>query len=334
MSTVREIAKLTGVSIATVSRVLNNHPSVREEVRDRVMAAVNSERYTAPVGKRDTSIVAYVYTGETSMASPFDTAVLEGVYDSLADSNYTLMILDTRRARRNSESYSQMFHRLGVRGVLLRTTYSSRHVCGKIVGQGYPAVVVGGKLEQPAAHSVYCESRSASQEAVSHLIEIGHRRIAVCVNLVEDFDHAERLQGYRDAYESHGLEVDEKFIIRIPASKENGAQVVRRLAAAADKPTAIFITDPMTAVGAMNEAKTTGLRVPEELSIIGFDDSDLRHMVIPTMSCVCQDAQGLGLEAGRLLNAIIEGERSPTVHPPNAWVEIHDSTGPPKIDGE
>jgi LacI family transcriptional regulator, repressor for deo operon, udp, cdd, tsx, nupC, and nupG len=328
MSTVRTIAKQTGVSIATVSRVLNNHPSVSDELRDKVMSAANSRRYMSHVGKRETTNVACVYTGDPSLGSPFDAALLEGVYEAMADSNLNLMILDLRRTRRNGETYSQMFQRLGVRGAVLRTTHGTRSICEKIVGQGFPAVVVGDRLAGNEASCVYCESRSASREAIEHLTSLGHRRIAISVNIIEDSDHQERLAGYRAALEDHGLEIDDKLVMRAPANRQGGSQLIRRIVTAVDRPTAVYITDPMAAVGAMYEAHKMGLGVPEDLSIIGFDDTELRHTSLPTMTAVCQDAAGLGREAFRVLSELIKDKRAPEHKPPAAWLEVHDSTGP------
>ena len=328
MPNVREIAKQAGVSIATVSRVLNNHPSVSNAVRDKVIEAANSRRYVSTVGKRDTLNIAYVYTGDTSLGSPFDAAVLEGVYLGLTDSNLNLMILDVRRSRPSTETYSQMFQRLGVRGALLRTTSGSRAVCEKIAEQGFPAVVIGDRFDDPAITSMCCESRTASREAVTHLIGLGHRRIAVCVNVVEDSDHTERLQGYHESMKDHGLDVDERLIMRIPASRQGGGQLIRRLATAMDRPTAIYITDPMTAIGAMYETQQLGIKIPDDLSVVGFDDAELRHMAWPTMTSVCQNAHGLGHEAFRVLSRLIEGDQRLDNTEPVAWFEVHESTGP------
>jgi len=215
MSTVRDIAKQTGVSIATVSRVLNNHPSVSDELRSRVMEAANSRRYVSSVGKRDTSNIAYVYTGDASLGSPFDSAVLEGLYEAMADSNLNLMILDVRRTRRNGEDYSQMFQRLGVRGAVLRTTHGTRSTCEKIISQNFPAVVVGDLVKGAESSCVCCESRTASREAIEHLVSLGHRRIAISINVVEDSDHQERMDGYRDAHREHGIETQLPFLNRL-----------------------------------------------------------------------------------------------------------------------
>ncbi len=327
MPTVRDIAKQTGVSIATVSRVLNNHPSVSSEVREKVMAVVNARRYVTTVGKRNTSIIAYVYTGESSLGSPFDMALLEGVNNALKDSNYNLMIVDLRRSRRNGETCSQMFQRLGIRGAVLRTTHGSKAVCQEIAEQGFPSVVVGDRHDDMQLPCIFSESRSASREAVEYLISLGHRRIAISVNVVEDSDHVDRLAGYRDAMSQHGLETDSQIIMRVPAHRKGGAQLIRRVVTAVDRPTAIYITDPMAAVGAMYEAQMMGLSIPDDLSIIGFDDTEIRHTALPTMTSVCQNATSLGMEAYRVLLNQMSQDKSISTNSPAAWLEIHDSTG-------
>lgn len=328
MSTVREIAKQTGVSIASVSRVLNNHPSVSEELRNRVMEAANSKRYVSAVGKRETSNLAYVYTGDVSLGSPYDSAVMEGLYQAMSDTNLNLMVLDLRRSRRNGEDYSQMFQRLGVRGAVLRTSHGSRSACANILKQNFPAIVVGDRLADQEAACVYCESRTASREAVDHLISLGHRRIAISVNIVEDSDHQDRLEGFREAHRDHGLEIDEKLIMRAPGNRQGGSQLIRRIVTAVDRPTAIYITDPMAAVGAMYEAQKMGLRIPQDMSIVGFDDAELRHSVLPTMTSVCQDAAGLGREAFKALQDVVKDKGPRASRPPAAWLEVHESTGP------
>jgi len=329
MSSVRAIAKKSGVSIATVSRVLNSDPGVSNELRQKVVAIANSARYVAAVGKRSTLNIALAYTGVTSLRSPFDMALMIGLHEAMAESNYSLLILDLRRAQRTGETYSQMFFRMGVRGAVLRTNTGSRGICKSIVDEKFPAVVVGGCADEPGVSCLYSDSRIASREAIEYLIELGHRRIAIGLNDVEDFDHTQRLEGYLDALKASGLEVDEKLIFRAPAGREGGMQVIRRLATMADRPAAIYITDPMTAVGAIKEAPQIGMRVPEDLSLIGFDDSDIRYTTSPTMTCVCQDAAKLGGEAyGALMGVLDQDTEQPAGKISRAVLEIYDSASP------
>lgn len=332
MSSVRVIAREAGVSIATVSRVLNNHPRVSQGVRDKVLAAANEKRYVAQVSKRSTANVALLYTGELSLGSPFDAQLMWGMSSGLEEYNFDLMVLDAKRSMRPGETYSQMLMRKGVRGLVLRTTLATRSVCLAIADEGFPAVVIGDRFEHEAVRFVYSDSREPSREAIEHLIALGHTRIGICLNNVDDSDHADRLLGYRQAIEENGLVWDRKLIIRTPANRPGGAQLIRRVAAMADRPTALFITDPATSAGAFKEARAAGLEIPRDLSIVGFDDGDSRFDVFPEMSAVCQDTEALGRAALQALYEVIGSGKSSTVpvrKSIRAWLEVHQSTGPP-----
>lgn len=328
MASVREIARRAGVSITTVSRVLNNHPLVSPEVREKVLAAVNEARYVAPVGRRSTDNIALFYTGEPSLGSPFDAALMQGMSGQLEQFGYDLMILSNRRTKRPHETYTQMFMRKGVRAAVLRTTDQTRRICQAIAEEGFPAVLVGDRLDHPRLSYIYSDSRHTSREAVEHLIGLGHRRIAICINVVDDSDHLDRLAGYREALEQHGLEVDARLIMRVRAQRDGGVQLIRRLVSMSDPPTAVFLTDPMVAVGALSEARKVGLKIPEQLSIVGFDDAELRYSVSPEMTAVCQDAVAMGQQAIAILHNMLQ-RPGPNVYVHKAlptWFEIHAST--------
>ncbi len=333
MSSVREIAKRAGVSITTVSRVLNNHPNVSSDVRESVLAAANETRYVAAVGRRDTNNVALVYTGELSWGSPYDAALLRGIGDGFDDFPYDLSILDLRRARRADETYTAMFMRKGIRGAILRATMNSRAVCESIAAEGFPVVAVGERFEDTNIPYVYSDSFGASSEAVSTLIGLGHKRIAVTVNVVDDSDHQDRLAGYRDALQKAGIEVDPQLIWRVPATREGGIQVIKRVEAMPDRPTAVYIADPLACVGAIGEARRVGMEIPADLSIVGFDDADLRMCMVPALSAVCQNAATLGYAALSLLDEIMNqsGTREINkVRKSACWFELHDTVGRPK----
>lgn len=319
------------MSITTVSRVLNNHPRVSRGAREKVLAAANEARYVPPVAKRSTSNIALVYTGEVSVGSPFDSLLMFGMSAGLEERGDDLMVIDARRGIRPGETYSQMFMRKGVRGVVLRTTLESRSTAEAIVGQGFPAVVVGDRLEHPNACCVGGDSREPSREAVEHLIQLGHTRIAVCLNVVDDADHADRLAGYRQAMTENGLEVDRRMILRTPANRRGGMQLMRRLAALPDRPTALFVTDPSTAAGVLKEARDLSLDIPGDMSIVGFDDGELRFDLHPELTAVVQDTPALGREALSTLYQVIEAGTDAAAVKKSlpAWLEVHASTAPP-----
>lgn len=331
MASVRQIARRAGVSITTVSRVLNNHPQVSAQVREKVLAATNKSGYVQSVGRRSIANVAFAYTGESSLGSPYDAALMQGIAQAMEEFGFDLTVLDARRSKLPHETYSQMFLRKGIRGVVLRTTAQTQGVCEAIASEDFPAVVVGSRFNAPGVNFVDCNSRESSREAVEHLVGLGHRRIAVCMNIVDDSDHADRLAGYEQALVDNGIELDPRLVLRTPANRLGGSQVMRRIMSMADRPTAVYLTDPMTAVGALNEARKMGIVIPADLSIVGFDDAELRFGVSPEMTSVCQDAVQLGREAFAALHRVMTHEdgSASLKQELRTWLEIHETTGAP-----
>lgn len=335
MSSVRKIASRVGVSAATVSRVINNDPGVSDTLRERVLAAANRIRYVPRVGRKSTTNIAFVYTDGPTLGSPFDAALLQGMGQRMEELGFDLMILNAAAARLPDESFSQMFMRKGVRGAVLRATARSRHVCEQIAAEGFPAVVVGERFCDANVSYIYSDSLASSRQAVEHLVDLGHRRIAMCANVVEDSDHADRVGGYRQALASRGIEADERLIVRAPASREGGAQAINQLMGEPEPPTAVYLADPMAAAGAMNAACAMGRRVPGELSVVGFDDADLRLVLRPRMTAVCQDTPRMGREAFETLHQIIrQPGRIATVRRVLPTIfELNESTGRPRCEG-
>ncbi len=331
MASVRDIALRAGVSAATVSRVINSDPGVSLPVRKKVLTAMNRARYVPKVTRRCIDNVAFAYTDVPTLGSPYDAALLQGLGERIDSDGLDLVIMDLRRSRLPRESFSQMFLRKGIRGAVLRTTARTRAICEEIASEGFPCVVLGERFDDPKVSYVDCESREASREAVEHLIALGHKEIAVCVNVVDDADHADRLAGWKTAMEQAGLMADERLILRLPARHDGGMQLMRRLRATTPMPTAVYITDPMTAVGAICEAQAMGVSVPRDLSIVGFDDSDMRGTVFPKLTAVCQNTRQIGLTALEALTVMIDPAtpQSRLRRELNAELEIHDSTAPP-----
>jgi DNA-binding LacI/PurR family transcriptional regulator len=328
MTTIRRVAQKAGVSIATVSRVVNGSTAVAPELRDRVMEAVNRCGYAPTIGRRAAASIALVYTGPFSVGSPYDAACIEGIVNAMLESDFDLKITHLRRDKAPDETYSQFFVRKGIRGAILRSTSSDRDIARKIGDEGFPAVVLGDRFEHPKLLFAYNDSQVASAEGIEHLISLGHRRIAFAANNIDDGDHTDRLEAYRQTLKKRGI-YDAQFEFRVPAHRLDGAQLMRKMLSLIAPPTAVFIVDPLTAAGAVNEAHKLKLRIPEEMSILGFDDTDTRYSVAPTMTAICQDSRELGRLAFELLLQTCEGNDDGR-HAGglgSAWLEINHTTG-------
>ncbi|MEE2989348.1 MAG: substrate-binding domain-containing protein [Planctomycetota bacterium] len=269
------------------------------------------------------------YTGPISLGSQYDAAIVAGMVATLDKSDLDLVFLNLQRDKKLSESYMQFFHRKGIRGVVLRTTKRTRNVCEAITDEGFPCVVVGDRFDREGMNYVYCDSSNASYQGMEHLIALGHRRIALAISdLVKDSDHEDRLKAYEQALEDHDIKLDRKLYFHIPPSHPDGAQVVRRMLSMAKPPTAIFFTDPLVAVGAINEAHKLGIRIPDDLSILGFDDTEVRHHVSPTMTSICQDARRLGIEGITMLSQVLDPkyDGTPVTEDLSTWLEVNGTT--------
>ena len=312
MSTVRKIATEAGVSVGTVSRVLNNHRNVSGDTRRKVLGAMADSGYASPVlARRSVRAVGFVSTGTFAAGGAYDMALLRGIYGALAGHDYNLMVLDAGRNRRPGEPLGQTLARMGICGLLVRTSSdpAAANVVRELAAGPLPAVLVADRGPAGlAVPSVLCDSNAAVRRAVRHLADLGHRRVAITLNVVVDHDHMARYEQWAAALREVGLECSGDLVMRVPADRGAGAVALRQLLAMADRPTAVFVTDPPAAAGLLREALRTGVNVPGDLSVVGFDDDELRYDVFPHLSAVCQDAAALGRLAFDRLDRLVRDD--------------------------
>ncbi len=332
MASARQIARETGVSVATVSRALNSQPGVSVRTRERVMKAANMIGYNGAASRRSATAVGFAVLGSSNLWD-YDWFLLEGIREGLNDSKLDVQIINIQRDKAKDETYTEFFVRRGLRGVILRTTAAYKDTCEAIASEGFPSIVVAERFDSPKISFVSCDSTSATARGVEHLIQLGHKRIGMAVNVSEDRDHADRIRGYKQALEANGIPFESNLLIRIASDLEGGKNALNELMSRRVPPTAICFTDPYSSVGAVCRANEIGLRLPEQLSILGFDDGNTRNMVNPVMSAVCQDTSQIGQEAARWLGTRVMGESGdPLQRVFHASLMINHTTGSPPCD--
>ena len=330
MSSVRKIAKEARVSVATVSRALNNHPEISSGTRERILKAANEVGYFSAVGKRVTTNIGLVYTSDTTVFCEYDAVLLSGVMRGILEQRFDVTLVNLARDKGEGETYTQFFMRKGLRGVILRTLGRSRHICEAIADEGFPSVVVAERFATPNVNYICYDSQADSRRAIEHLINLGHKRIALAVHAISDSDHAARREGYRQALAAANVPVDPELVVSVVADMDGGKSAVTRLMSLPQPPTAIYFTDPLACVGALGRAHSIGLKIPDDLSIIGFDDGDIRFRTWPVFTAICQDAAQLGYEAALWLTRMLAG----IIHEPlrkemTTSFEVHETTGLP-----
>src|SRR5215213_9450625 len=267
MPSVRKIAKDMRVSVATVSRALNNHPEVSANTREKILKAANEVGYFGSVGKRVMTNIGLVYTSDVDFCE-YDATLMGGIVRGVGEQRFDVTVLNLERDKADDETYTQFFMRKGVRGAILRTLARSRHICEKIAEEGFPSVVVAEQFDDPKVNYVCYDSQQDSRRAVEHLISMGHRRIALAVHAIADSDHAARIEGYYEANRAAGLEIDRELVLSVVAGMESGRSTINRLMSIPLPPTAIYFTDPLTCVGALQRAHAMGLKIPDDVSIV------------------------------------------------------------------
>lgn len=333
MPNVRAIASRARVSPATVSRVLNNHPDVDEATRERVLACINELGYVPRVGRRITNVVALAYPDEPvrSEYGAFEPALLDGIMRGLHEHGFDLKLLSIRRDKLPDETHTQFFLRKGIRGVIMRCFRNNRGTITAIAEEGFPSIVVAADFDDPRVNFIRSDSYPSSRRAVEHLLGLGHRRIALAIHNVADTDHADRRRAYEDALAAAGIAVDPDLVAEVTAGIFSGEQVLDSMTSLRNPATAIFATNPMTAIGIVRRAQERGIAVPLDLSVIGVDDSDVRMHVWPRLTAVVQDASALGLEAASWLTGILsQGDVAATCRRTVATTfEVNGTTAPP-----
>lgn len=328
MSSVRQIANELGISVATVSRAINQHAGVSEATRKRVLMAADRYSYRPSTGRKPTNVIGLVYPEDPvkSDLGDFEAALLSGILRGVYEKKHDLTFISATRDKHINETYTQFFHRKGVKAILIRSLGDTKLV-EKIAMENFPILLVADRSDDPRVNYIDSISRDTSKKAIEHLLGLGHKRIALAMHNRIDTDHIDRRAGYIDALNTAGIPVDKSLIIQAEANTAGGEIMLTSLLELENPPTAIFFTNPMSTIGALHKCLRLGIKVPKDLSIVGFDDSVTRFQTFPRYTAVCQDAVALGVEAARWITRAAQSdsdEQFREVRPTN--FEVLEST--------
>ncbi|NIJ21057.1 LacI family repressor for deo operon, udp, cdd, tsx, nupC, and nupG [Sphingomonas naasensis] len=333
--TISSVAALAGVSIATVSRCLNHSARVQPDTRARVQDAVKQLGYS-PNGlaqsfrRGRTNIVMVVMP---HAGCPFLGDVLAGVREGIAG-RYSIVIAEANLAEGSYEQVGAMLVSRQVDGlVLLATRPPFGTGLEDLARARHLPIVIGCESvsdELAALPSVQIDNFAAAHEATRHLIDLGHRRIAFVGGPLDKLVTRDRERGYRAAMAESGLSVPEAYVQAVPLSTVGGATAAARLLEAGPRPSATFCGNDEMALGAMDAYRRAGLRIPEDMSVMGFDDIRYAAIASPPLSTVAQPAHAIGRRvAARIIEEIEGGAPSgPAGDVLPYRLMIRQSTGP------
>jgi LacI family transcriptional regulator len=311
-ATIRDIADLAGVSIATVSRVLNGRPDVAPDTRETVLQVVREHGFSTNRGARGLSSGR---TGIIGLTLPlvndaYFGPILSGASEALYERDMRILLAPTLHEHDREVSLMERLVRGTTDGAILMLPEESTEELLRIQELGYPFVVVDPR--EPPPEGIPCVSAmhaAGAKLATEHLLELGHRRIGVVTGPTGWYANDERLHGFRAAMASAGLLVEPDLIEGSDWSIPSGEAAAERLLSLDELPTAIFAFNDNGAIGVLNAARRHGLEVPADLSIVGFDDTFQAMIVTPHLTTVRQPLAELGRMGVSLLTRLLVGQR-------------------------
>lgn len=326
--TLEEVAARAGVGRGTASRVINGSPRVSEATREAVEAAVAELGYVpnraarALAGNRTDAIALVVPEPETRFfAEPYFSAIVRGVGAALADTEMQLLLTlaGNDRERRRLAQYLTA-HR--VDGVLLVAVHADDPLPELLEQLGMPCVISGARHAAEPLASVDSDNFEGARAAVEHLVSRGRRSVATITGRLEVYGAQRRLDGYRAALAAAGLPPDERLIAPADFTEEGGARAMRELLARRPSLDAVFAASDVMAAGARQVLREADRRIPEDVALIGFDDSVVARHMHPPLTSVRQPIEEMGRRMAQLLLEEIAGRTGerPTVVLPTELV--------------
>ena len=326
---IKDIAKCANVSPSTVSRALNNHPRISDETKKQIQTLAKEMEYVPSaiarnlVGQRSATIGVAV----ADFLDPFYSDMIAGVEDIAIVNDYHVFVSSFYRDQQRESVLHNAFYERRLAGII---------VAGSVIGNEYFAftsrdampVVLINCPTYPLSVSV--DKVLGVRLAVEHLIDLGHRRIAY-IRHWHDYETSRlRLTGYLETLKQNGIRVDDRYIVAGDDRFTGGVGAVDELLALPEPPTAVFCFNDMTAIGAMNALLQRGFNVPNDMSVVGFDDLDIASFYYPALTTVHQPTYRLGREGAKMLSDLIEGKNNIEAQITEPQLIVRDSTAPPR----
>lgn len=347
MPTLDDIAAAVGVSRSTVSRVLNGRDTlvpVSAQTRDRIRSVASELRYQPNLFARGLKTRRSYVIGVAvrNFAYPFWSGILEGVNDACSNHGYHVILTNTSNRDEPEDTVSVLFGRLGADGLVIAGDLNADDATFRRIRAQHPNMVVVCRSFDPAVVPVLrVDDRAGTRRLLEHLWGLGHRRIGF-VGLRRSQAFNARYDAYLEFARERGLDPDEALVRQLPS--ENvlpstdefmaiGAELTGAILASGVPVTALVCACDALALGALAAARAVGRRVPDDLSVAGFDDAPFAHYCSPTLTTVHQPTVEMGRDAANLLIGMVEGtaDRPAEAVLFDPWVVVRESTAAPPL---
>ncbi|WP_168211872.1 LacI family DNA-binding transcriptional regulator [Ruania zhangjianzhongii] len=328
---ITDVAEAAGVSTATVSRVLNGSTSVSPELAERVRQAALATRYIRnPNGRalrRQRSDMWAVIVSD--LQNPFFTSLVAAVERVAVGAGYSVMLCNTDEQLERENAYLDAAIAQRMVGVVVSVTSEEESDLARLVRAQVPTVVVDRRVHDFTGDSVLLDNVRAGRLAAEHLLELGHRDVLCLAGPSGVSTTEDRLQGVRDAFADAGIAFDQSRMMRTDLRAADAEGIVAAALTSGPRPDAIFALNGPLTTGAYRAVQTSGLRIPDEISLVGFDDDRWTRMVTPAVTLIAQPVDEMGIRAAERIVARAADPEIEPVHvllPPR--LEVRGSTAP------
>jgi len=313
MARIKEVAERAGVSTATVSRVINQSSSVKPHLRERVLAAIAELHYSPSslarhLRSQSTRTIGLIIS---DIQNPFFTSLVRGVEDVAYQNGYSILLCNADEDPTKEQLYVEVLRAERVAGAIVACTGET---CCLALRESYLTwVAVDRRVPGLAVDTVVVDNVAGAQQAVAHLLDLGHRRIGLISGPVTVTTGRERRDGYLAAFAARCLPVPTDLLLMGDFKEASGRRLASELLERADPPTALFVANNLMTMGALQALQEHAVRIPQDISVIGFDDVPWAPLLQPHLTTVRQPTYQIGKQAAELLfRRLREGPPKPT----------------------
>ncbi|MDI6807562.1 MAG: LacI family DNA-binding transcriptional regulator [Candidatus Eisenbacteria bacterium] len=336
--TIRDVARITGVSRSTVSLVINDSRRISAPTAGKVLAAIRELGYEPNVmarglARRRAKMIAILVPQISShvFSDFYFSEAISGISDALSRRGYRMLIEIATEDFLKEGEHLKLFRERQIDGMLLLGTLDTDRYIVELSEKGHPLVLVNSSLD--GIPCVLADNLSGSRVMVNYLASLGHRRIAFIGGLESTTVGMDRTLGYKAGLKESGIRIDSRLITYGNYSEESGYDCMRKLWSAGSKPTAVFAANDMMAIGALKFLRERGIKVPHEMTVVGADDIKLASYVEPPLTTIRQPMYEIGRLATGMLLEGLSGKRGRNRETVRTELVVRLSSAPPSSDG-
>lgn len=337
--TIKDIARICGVGVSTVSRAINNHPDINPETKEKIMNTISEYGYIPNNSARnlkrsDAKAIAVLVKG---ISNPFFTGMIKVIERECKKKNYSMELTHVESDEDEVDVAQKVVKEKRLRGIIFlggMFTHSEEKLQKLSVPVVFSTVgAIPESIDKETYSHLSVDDRRESERMVNYLIGQGHRKIAIIVAEAQDKSIGQlRLAGYKDALAENGIDIDESLIFQTDDthghfSMENGYETTKRLISSGVQFTALYAVADALAIGALRALYEEGIRVPSDVSVAGFDGIDMSGYIVPSLTTMSQPIERMAKDTSRLLFDIIAGKEEHRHIVYSAELLVRESTG-------